>query len=568
MLFLLVSVMMFGLLLCGVGCLFTKCLGYSSPRNPWIFFWLGFFLLSTLSMLGSLFVPINAISLIIFFIIGIAGMPFFYRENKRSTVQYDKAETKIFVYTVLLSLIVVSCFGAYTAWPGAFDTDLYHAQTVRWYNEYGTPPGLGNLHARLAFNSSWLSLAALFDNGLWDGRSAWVMPALALLGGVLYFLHELIFSRKSGICLYALCILVWLLLKAVRGAASPALYYDDPVHVLNAVIVLEAYCLFSGYNRNLSKKEINDAANLLMLGASAFMIKPIGAVSLLFSGLLTLFLLIRNAKQTVSSWFKICVPALCALSIWVAKNMFLSGYLMYPLPIFAMPFDWTMPFSLADGYYKAVLAWAKMPGPDAIQSLENGFLFWFKPWLIDNLKSRPFLLLTVFPSLLAIIIWFFNIRYNDIKKAFYFLIWTFVSIIYWFLTAPDLRFGEGFFWVCLAAACLFAIPDTPRFAIMDFWKNQKIRIAFYYFWGLCIICMIGYAAFSSKRNLLTIGTIPSRPVKEYTVNPNSPFNVWIPDDDSDGRTGNSPLPSAPYTPINLEMREPGNLAKGFRPIQR
>ena len=110
-----------------------------------------------------------------------------------------------------------------------------------------------------------------------------------------------------------------------------------------------------------------------MLSVSAFMIKLIGAVSLLFSGLLTLFLLIRNTKQTISSWFIIYTPALCAFVIWVTKNIFLSGYLLYPLPILAMLFDWTMPFPLAEGNYNAVLGWARMPGPGHRQSLENGF---------------------------------------------------------------------------------------------------------------------------------------------------------------------------------------------------
>jgi hypothetical protein len=567
MLFMLVSIILSGLLLCGSGCLFGKFFGYSSMRNPWIYFWLGFFIISTLSMLTSLFIPINVISLFVFFIIGTIGLFFFFRESKQSTIQYDKAEKTIFLYIVLLTLIIITCLGAYTSWPGmAYDTDLYHAQTIRWYNEYSTPPGLGNLHSRLAFNSSWFSMAALFDNGIWDNRSAWIMSALALLGGILYFLHELVFSRKNGICLYALCILLWILLKVVSGAAIPSLDYDYPVLVLNAIIVLEAYYLFVGYSKNLSKKEIHDAAKLLMLGVSAFMIKPIGAVSLLFSGILTLFFLAWNTKQTISYWFKIYVPAICAFAVWVTKNMFLSGYLVYPLPIFPISFDWTMPFESVEANYKDVLAWARMPGPGYRQSLENGFMFWLKPWLIGNLKSKFFLLLVGFPSFLSIIIWFLIIRYNDIKKAFYFLIWTFFSIVYWFVTVPDLRFGDGFFWVFLGTACLFAAPDTPIFAITGFWKNQKIRIVFFYFWGLCIICMIGYAVLSSHRNLLTIGTIPSMPVKEHTVNADPPFVVWVPDVDDD-RTGNSPLPSTPYAPSNLEMREPGNLGKGFRPIR-
>jgi hypothetical protein len=295
------------------------------------------------------------------------------------------------------------------------------------------------------------------------------------------------------------------------------------------------------------------------------MIKPIGAVSLLFSGLLTLYLLIRNTKQTVSSWFIIYAPALCAFAIWAAKNLFLSGYPLYPLPTFAMPFDWAMPFGSVNDNYLTVLAWARMSGPGYRQSLENGFFYWFIPWLINYLKSKPFLMLAVLPSFISLLLWFFVARYVKIKKALYFFIWTFLSIFYWFMTAPDLRFGIGFFWLWLGTAFLFLAPDAPLIEITNFWKNQKIRIAFFYFWGLGILGGIGFNAISSKRDLFFIGTIPSRPVREYTVDTVLPYNVWIPLDPEDDRTGNSPLPSAPSAPgNNLEMREPGNLGKGFR----
>jgi len=570
MLFLFVSVTAFGLSLCGAGCLFNRIFGYSSPRNPWIYFWVGFFIISTLSMLASLFVPINLISLVIFFIIGAAGLPLFYREYKRAAVQFDNIERKIFIFIAFLVFVVITCFGAHTSWTGAYDTDLYHAQIIRWYNEYGTPQGLGNLHSRLAQNSSWHSLTALIDNGIWDGRSAWIMPALSLLGGIFYCLHELIFSRKNGTRLYALCILFYIVLKVVfgsiepSGSAEPSLYYDTPAHILNAVIILEAYCIVFGHTGNLSKKEIHASAILLMLSVGAFMIKPIGAVSLLFSGLLALYLLVRNTKQSVSSWFIVFAPALCAFAVWVTKNLFLSGYPLYPLPIFAMPFDWAMSFGSVNSNYLDVLAWAKMPGPGYRQSLENGFFYWFIPWLISNLKSKTFLELAVLPSFISLLLWFFVARYVKIKKAIYFFLWTFFSIIYWFITAPDIRFGDGFFWVWLGTAFLFLASDSSHFETANFWKNPKIRIAFFYFWGLGILGGIGSNIVSTRRDLFFIGTIPSRPVKEYTVDTVPPFNVWIPLDPDDGRTGNSPLPSSNYAPNNLEMREPGNLGKGFR----
>jgi len=565
MLFLFVSVMVFGFCLCGTGCLFGRILGYSTPRNPWIYFWLGFFVVSTLAMFVSLFTPINLMSLIIFIVLGAAGLPFFYREYKKTVLLFNSLERKMFIFLAFLAAIVISCLGAYSSWPAwAYDTDLYHAQIIRWYNEYGTPPGLGNLHGRLAFNSSWLSLAALFDNGIWDNRSAWITLALSKFGGIFYCLYELVFSRKNGTRLYALCINLWIGLTIGAGNTSPSLFYDTPVHLLNAIIVLEAYYILSGYNGNLSKKGIHDSANLIMLSVGAFMIKQIGAVSLLFSGLLTLFLLVRNTKQTVSSWFCIYTPALCAFAIWVTKNIFLSGYPVYPLPICAMPFDWAMPFGSANGNYLDVLAWARMPGPGYRQSLENGFFYWFVPWLISNLKTRAFLVLAVLPSLPSILFWCFVARYVRIKKAVYFFIWTFFSIIYWFTTAPDIRFGDGFFWVWLGTAFLFLVSGDFHFEIADYWKNQKIRIAFFYLWGLGILGGIAFTIISPKRDLFFIGTVPSRPVKEYTVDTVPPFNVWIPIDPGDDRTGNSPLPSAPYEPTNLEMREPGNLGKGFR----
>ena len=44
-----------------------------------------------------------------------------------------------------------------------YDTSLYHAQSIRWIEEYGVIPGLGNLHSRLAYNSASFCLSALYS---------------------------------------------------------------------------------------------------------------------------------------------------------------------------------------------------------------------------------------------------------------------------------------------------------------------------------------------------------------------------------------------------------------------
>ena len=43
------------------------------------------------------------------------------------------------------------------------DTESYHIQSIKWIQEYGSVPGLVNLHERFGFNSSWFSSVALFS---------------------------------------------------------------------------------------------------------------------------------------------------------------------------------------------------------------------------------------------------------------------------------------------------------------------------------------------------------------------------------------------------------------------
>ena len=44
-----------------------------------------------------------------------------------------------------------------------YDTGLYHAQAIRWIEEYGVVPGLANLHSRFGYNSASFALSAFFS---------------------------------------------------------------------------------------------------------------------------------------------------------------------------------------------------------------------------------------------------------------------------------------------------------------------------------------------------------------------------------------------------------------------
>jgi uncharacterized membrane protein len=550
--------------LIGIGWLAGKLIGLRSVRNPWLYWWLGFFASSTVLMFFSLFFPVNIVSLAVFFAAGIIGLSLLYREYKQAFVWKKKTQIAVFIYILLLAVFSF-LLAAPVKWTVAFDTALYHTQTVRWLNEYGTPPGLGNLHTRLAFNSSWLSFAALLDNGPWDNLSEYLLPALSWLGAVFYFLHEFLFTRKNGVRLYVLCILIWSLYYI--AGIYPQLYYDDPVHIINAVVVLEAFYLFDNTPNQPVNEKMSNAAGVLMLSAGGFMIKPIGAVSLVFTGILVVFLLLQN-KIPLTRWVKILCPTVFALAVWITRNILLSGYPLYPVPVLPLPLDWTMTYEDAKSNYDTVVFAARMgrmPGDGDHELLNNGFLFWFRPWLIRNFRLRNFHFLAALPSSFFLFFCFLVIRFARSKRALFFLIWSNLNILYWFLSAPDMRFGGGFFWVNFALSLLILFPSESNLNFSLLWKNKMTRWTLRYVWVLGIAAAIGGTAVSSKRSFFTIEPALTFPIKEYIVNTDAPFAVWIPLEEGESRTGNSPLPSAPG-PVNIEMRKYGDLGRGFRPV--
>jgi hypothetical protein len=245
----------------------------------------------------------------------------------------------------------------------------------------------------------------------------------------------------------------------------------------------------------------------------------------------------------------------------------LSGYPLYPVPVLSLPFDWTMAYEAVKGNYDAILGWARIPGAGYLESLNNGFWFWFKPWLIRNLHYKHFLALVVFPFSLSIFFWFLVVRFARNRRSVFFLAWSNLNILYWFLSAPDARFGHGFFWAALGLSLLFLFPSEPSFDYSILWAKKIIRWTFRYVWILVIVGIIGMTVMSSSRSLFTIGSAQSYPVKEYTVKAAIPFTVWIPLEGREDRTGNSPLPSAPGPTDNLEMRVYGDLSKGFRSVK-
>src|SRR5215510_140265 len=62
-----------------------------------------------------------------------------------------------------------------------YDSGLYHFTSMRWAASYPIVPGLGNLHYRIAFNSSYFLYVAMLDVGPWAQKSHHLANGLLLL---------------------------------------------------------------------------------------------------------------------------------------------------------------------------------------------------------------------------------------------------------------------------------------------------------------------------------------------------------------------------------------------------
>ena len=101
---------------------------------------------------------------------------------------------KIFVFLILVLAIAV--------WTSmsteSYDTLLYHAQAIQWIEKYGTVCGLGNLHNRLAYNSAFMCLQALFSFSWHFGRSLHTMNGFLCACFVVYaVIDNNIFNKKK-----------------------------------------------------------------------------------------------------------------------------------------------------------------------------------------------------------------------------------------------------------------------------------------------------------------------------------------------------------------------------------
>jgi len=465
---------------------------------------------------------------------------------------FSAAHTHFLVYILgifLFGVVLIKTVGI----PSNWDTGLYHAQAVRWLEEFPVVPGMGNLLDELAFNSSWLVSSAIFSYMFLGLQSFHVMGGFIFLVVGVYFLGKMnsLLNDNLAISNIAALILLFLARRLFSWEVS-SLGTDLP-----ATLLLWLIFILSMEHLETHEKDVSNLFVITFLSVFVVTIK----VSSLPILILVMALFVRNIPLFRKCYLFLTIGGTLLFFPWVIRNVVLSGYLVFPFPtIDLFKFDWKIPHDIATSAADWIKSWARLPGVEKDIVLQYTFLEWLPLWYL-NQKSID--LVIMFISLGGIVVYGVDLIMNRFRPKL--LSWSRIHLfpylvalvggIFWFFQAPDFRFGYGFlgFLAALPLSILVAkiIQGLPK--IYSVWPI--------YLAGIVMILYQVPNLYKSPSEVADNLVMPDNyPQPSYHVDSVNGANINVPDQ---YQCWYLPLPCSPYYNDQLVLRGDG-IRYGFR----
>ncbi len=324
------------------------------------------------------------------------------------------------------------------------DTWFYHAQSIQWIKEFGVVPGLGNVHGRFAFNSNYFVISAFY--AFWFTSDQVLFPLGSFFFIVLNarLLVSLEGARVRGELSW---VIIYGLLLLLFSYQSLLLLSSTSTDIISCILVIYIFLLFFETFRKSDK------------GLEELVLWSLVALSVTFklSSLLIVVLLLPSLPRLIKTKRFIPLAGVAVLIglPFIARNIILSGYLLYPFPsIDVFSVDWKIPIEEVQFEKDLVEGWAKQPyGSTYMEKFEDipeiltlAFGDWIKVWWpAQSMKWKIFMLLSLLHIPLIFFSWFrkehaFTIAFSALT----------INLLFWFDQAPQPRFAYGFLFFGVA----------------------------------------------------------------------------------------------------------------------
>jgi hypothetical protein len=340
-----------------------------------------------------------------------------------------------------------------------YDTGLYHIQAIRQIMEYPVIFGVANINMRLGYNSLVFPAAALLSGGVFDLPGAFinnaVLMAFVALGVVFRGLAE-----PAERCARSTIFGVLLIFVAVF---TPILSFRAWAGTPNTDIPSGLIVFYAFYVALHFSDLPEDGGPLLLAFLAAFAI-TLKLTALPIVLILALPLLAWKRRLVRLS---VLTPGLAVMLVlglpWLAHGIATSGCLAYPQPASCLPVPWRISPAVAQSDLDWMRSWARQPGVEP--SIVLADWSWLHGWIasLGREASKPvFIALAAIAAVLALARLSFRAIVTPIDTlsaaqkvdAVLLAAIAVAGILFWFFSAPLVRYGQG--WIVVPLLLLIA----------------------------------------------------------------------------------------------------------------
>lgn len=424
---------------------------------------IGLFFLGVFTFLTNFLFKVNPIINLIFSIMIICFDIIF---NKLNKINFNKNKLKI----ITLFIVPLSSYATNVA----YDFGLYHYITQSLITTSKINFGIAIFHKRLAYSSIFDYISANFlfiDNFIFN-------HFVNLVFLVTFFFVLIDFSNANyRKFILALSVTLYGVFDnfGFNGGKNGFIEiegigkYDS---VFAFIFFLNVYIFLEQFDKGKITKSSFFLSHIFTL--FSIFLRPTGLI--LIFGLFYLYF-IKGFNKFNFFKFLIYKPFLVFVSIfWLLKNLIISGCLIFPIS-----------FLCIDRSYKfsSELALSEKIEIGSIYKNYNftsNFYEWFDTWKNNNIFNYSTLLnfiISIFAVLLILVL-FNRITINNLMP----LLLLVIFYIFWIGTAPDLRFGIGFFTSSILIINYVFIFEAKTMLLESYLKKAYPLILF--------ICIFGF----------------------------------------------------------------------------
>ncbi len=322
------------------------------------------------------------------------------------------------------------------------DTNIYHAQNIRIYEEYGLIRGMGNLQQHFAYNSSYLAFAAVFSMKWLLGQSLHTTTGFLEVFSCIYAFYGLKRWKSHTSHLadgIKLAIPFYVLVIAVRSM-SPATDFGA---------MLLALCLMAAWCDNLEARRDVFLYTLLSIVAVFVLTMKFSACLIILLAVYPGICLLK--KKDWRTFFCSLLGGILVLCPFLLRNFLISGWLLYPfdaIDIFQVA--WKVPREYLQNDAAQIKVWGRCLYD--VNLLDLSPAQWIPTWWAGQERYEQMFLGSVCAGTLLLLVQGLHVLIRRMKICWEKVILIaviYANILLWFFSAPFIRYGLAF---------LFAVP--------------------------------------------------------------------------------------------------------------